>query len=365
MVDCSSLLMSWPEKSGPWVQIPTPPILNNTNLYMRVKLLKGRQREFINNVAKRADLSWDEISKLSSICKRTLFDWRREKYHMTYEVLLKLQKISRIPVPKNIKILPEYWGTKKAARLGAMRRYELYGNPGTPKGRRQGGMASRKKFFSDPTLAEKMKFKLRKKMEYPSKSSLLAEFAGILLGDGGIRGDHQVTISFNTKTDKEYANYIQEVIGKLFGFSLSIYSKRRTNGADIVISSKNLVEFLANKNILKKGNKIVNQIDIPKWIRENRNYKISCLRGLINTDGGIYYHRYKVDGKWYKYPRLSFRSSSKPLANSVTNILKELNFSPKRNKDKVTLYCLPEIKRYFEEIGTHNPKHLERYKKGT
>ena len=41
---------------------------------------------------------------------------------MAYEALLKLQKISKIPSPKNIKILPEYWSTKKASRLGAKRR---------------------------------------------------------------------------------------------------------------------------------------------------------------------------------------------------------------------------------------------------
>lgn len=329
----------------------------------RVKLLEGKQRQFLGNVMKCTKLDWTQIAKLSGVCERTLQDWLKEKYNMSYEVLLGLNEISRVPIPENIEILPDHWSTRKAAKLGGKKRIELYGNPGTPEGRRKGGITSRNKFFSDPVFAERAKFKLRKKMEYPAKSPLLAEFIGILLGDGGIRGDHQVTISFNTKTDKKYANYIQEVIGKLFGFSSSIYSRKGTNGADIVISSKNLVEFLANENILKKGNKITNQIDIPKWVTENRNCKISCLRGLMDTDGGIYYHEYKVNGRKYKYPRLSFRSSSEPLVNSAIGIFKKLNFTPKRNKDKITLYRLPEIKRYFEEIGTHNPKHLERYKR--
>ncbi len=109
---------------------------------MRVKLLKGEQRKFLDNAAKKTGLSWNEISRLSGVCIRTLFDWRREKYRMTYEALLKLQEISRISVPKNIKIIPEYWINQKAARLGAIARYELYGNPGTPEGRRKGGMIS-------------------------------------------------------------------------------------------------------------------------------------------------------------------------------------------------------------------------------
>lgn len=315
---------------------------------MRVKLFKGQQKEFLDNVAKKTRLSPNEISRLSGVCRRTYFDWRREKHQMTHETLLKLQKISRIPLPKNIKILPEYWSTKKAARLGAIRRYELYGNPGTPEGRRKGGMASRNK--------------TRKEINIPRKSPLLAEFAGILLGDGGIRGNHQVTISYNTKTDREFSVFIRRVASSLFGVNSSIYPRKGTNGADIVISGTNLVEFLSNVNILKRGNKIANQIDIPGWIKAKRNYKISCLRGLMDTDGGVYYHKYKINRQWYRYPRLSFSSASAPLLRSVGRILENLDFNPKIGANKITLYRLPEIKRYFEEIGTHNPKHCNRYK---
>jgi hypothetical protein len=56
---------------------------------MRVKLLKGEQKEFLNNVAKKTDLSWDKISRLNGVCRRTLFDWHREKYQMNYGALLK------------------------------------------------------------------------------------------------------------------------------------------------------------------------------------------------------------------------------------------------------------------------------------
>lgn len=315
---------------------------------MRVKLFKGQQKEFLDSVSRKTGLSWNEISRLSGVCRRTFLDWRREKYHMTYKALLKLQEISRILLPKGIEILPEYWSTKKAARLGARRRNELYGNPGTPEGRRKGGIASRNK--------------TRKRINIPQQSSLLAEFIGILLGDGGIRGGHQVTISYNTNTDREFSAFIRKIASSLFGVNSSIYPRKGANGADIVISSTNLVKFLSNGNILKRGNKIVNQIDIPGWIKEKRNYKISCLRGLMDTDGGIYYHKYKINRRWYRYPRLSFSSASAPLLASAGRVLENLNFNPKRGSNKITLYRLPEIKRYFKEIGTHNPKHLRRFK---
>jgi hypothetical protein len=330
---------------------------------MRVKLLKGEQRKFLDKAAKKTGLSWNEISRLSGICRRSFFDWHREKYYMTYEALLKLQKISRIGIPKNIKVLSEYWSTKKAARLGAMRRYELYGNPGTLEGRRKGGLISSKKFHSDPEYAKRRSFKLRKRINYPKETSSLAEFVGIMLGDGGIRNSYQITISFSTETEKLYAKYIQLLINELFSLSSCIHLNKKFKAADIVVSSRSLVEFLEQKLENKKLNKNLSQSDVPNWILQNKDYRISCLRGLVDTDGGIYYHRYKINGKWYRYPRLSFSNTSLSLVNFVKKTLEELNFAPKIGRDKITLYRLPELKRYFEEIGTHNPKHSERYKK--
>lgn len=235
---------------------------------------------------------------------------------------------TKSPLEKQKGLLREI--KQKAGKLGAKRCYELYGNPGTPEGRRKGGMTTMRRLHSDPEYAKKTKLKSRKQISYPQKSSLLAEFVGILLGDGGIKGNHQIAVSYNTETDREYAFYVQEVINKLFGISSSIYPSKKYKAAEIVVSSTNLVEFLTKKSILQKGNKITNKIDIPQWIMEDKEYRISCLRGLLDTDGGIYYHSYKINGKWYLYSRLS-------------------------------LYRLPEIQRYFREIGTHNPKHIERY----
>jgi hypothetical protein len=100
----------------------------------RARLKKGQQRKFLNRVAKYFDFDWSRIARISNICDRSLRDWRCEKYNMNYKALLRLHKISNIPAPKIIEILPEYWSTKKASSLGGLMRNKLYGNPGTPKG---------------------------------------------------------------------------------------------------------------------------------------------------------------------------------------------------------------------------------------
>lgn len=66
-----------------------------------------------------------------------------------------------------------------AARSGALRRYELYGNPGTADGRIKGGTVSQRKFQDNPEQANLSGFKIRRDITRPERSALLAEFPGI------------------------------------------------------------------------------------------------------------------------------------------------------------------------------------------
>ena len=53
---------------------------------------------------------------------------------------------------------------------------------------------------------------------------------------------------------------------------------------------------------LQTGNKVEKQVRIPDWIKAEREYFISCIRGLIDTDG--YIGRYKKQNgqhTWYQY----------------------------------------------------------------
>jgi len=326
----------------------------------RTKIAPGKQREFLDEVQKATNFGWDAIAKLSNVCPRSLRDWRREKHNMNYETLLKLHKISNVPIPKGLKVCAEHWSTKKASKIGALRRYELYGNPGTSEGRRRGGVNSQRKFRLNPEYAKKLGVKIRKQINEPLFSSLLAEFAGILLGDGGI-ADHQVCITFNRQTDREYSLFLQKIIKELFSVSSSIVSKKSDKGDNVVISSKNLVEFLKNIG-LKKGSKVGQQIDIPNWIWQDRNYQIACLRGLIDTDGSFYSYRHRTNNKTYCNFAMCFTNHSKPLLKSTYRIIEILSFKPiMSNDNRIYLHRKKDIDRYFLEIGTHNPKHRKKY----
>jgi hypothetical protein len=325
----------------------------------RILLEKGKQKELIDNVHKKTGLDWASLADICKICERTLRDWRREKYTISFESLKSLCKISNFRVPANIEILPEYWSVKKAGKAGALRRNEIYGNPGTPAGRKKGGLIVQKNFSLNPGYAKKVGFIVRKKIAHPRKSTQLAEFIGIVLGDGSIT-KYQVTISMNSISDISYGTFVQKLILRLFKISprVSIVKK---NTLQVVVTSRNLVEFLF-KCGLKQGDKVAQQIDIPKWIMGNRDFRINCLRGLFDTDGGIYFHTHVTKGIKYRHMGLCFTNKSIPLLNSVYTILLSLGIRAKtNNKSHVSIYDRKEIKKYMNIIGSHNEKHINRF----
>jgi len=283
---------------------------------------------------------------------------------MSYEALLKLCRISNISIPKITKILPEYWSAKKAARLGAIERNNLYGNPGTPEGRSKGGSTTVRKFREDPEFAKMLGFKLRTPMNLPGYSSELAEFIGIMLGDGYIKSNKtQAGIAFNVETDYKHAIYIQGLIRRLFDLNSSIIYDKSDKGATVLISSRNLIDFLISIG-LKTGDKVVNQVDIPDWVMHKKDYKVSCLRGLMDTDGSCYPYQHKVAGKIYSNFAICFTNHSLPLLKSAYRILKTSGFSPVMSRDnRIYLHKIEEIDTYFRKISSNNPKHLSKFKK--
>lgn len=312
----------------------------------RVVFRKGEQRKFIEGVEKVTGLNSEELGKLVGISGRSLRDWRSEKLLGSQKALLKLSDFSGISLPKILEVRPEYWSVYKVARKGALTRYRKYGNPGTLEGRRKGGRNSSVRA-------------LRRKIAYPEKSEDLVEFIGIMLGDGGITRK-QISITLHSEDDREYFQFVFGLVKKLFKVEPGVYKRKDSRTICLQVSRMNLVDFLVHLG-LKKGNKVKQGVDIPKWIKGRKKFEIACLRGLIDTDGGIFTHRYKVNGKLCAYKKMCFGSHSKPLLESVDKILSGLGFTPKIKKEDLYLYNEREVKRYFKEIGTHNPKHLRRF----
>ncbi|MFH1458607.1 MAG: hypothetical protein ABIG31_05555 [Candidatus Omnitrophota bacterium] len=325
----------------------------------RVKFPKGRQRLFIEFLIAKLHLSSDKLCEIFNIKKRTLSDWRREISTMSYGAVSDLCKKRNISFPRGARVMPQYWHVHKAARKGALIRNEIYGNPATAEGRRKGGLTSMKRFIANPDLAKKLKVRIRKDISYPKKCASLAEFLGIVMGDGGLT-DYQLKITLNRYTDIEYTIFVKKLIKDLFGVHPVIISHKSDKSDDVVVYSKNVVEFL-EKVGLKRGNKLENNIDIPHWIKRNTIFEIACLRGLADTDGSFYNCNHMVKGRPYSNFAFCFTSRSKNLVKSVFHILEANKFAPVIYNERVYLYRIKNIRKYFEIVRSHNPKHIKKY----
>lgn len=59
----------------------------------------------------------------------------------------------------------------------------------------------------------------------PQKNEELAEFVGIMLGDGGIT-KRQVIVTLNPKTDKAYSIFVKKLMERLFKIKPSMFYEK-------------------------------------------------------------------------------------------------------------------------------------------
>ncbi|MFH1192741.1 MAG: LAGLIDADG family homing endonuclease [Candidatus Jorgensenbacteria bacterium] len=325
---------------------------------MRVKLTQEDLDSLFKNVLGRTT-TLAMLARTLNFSVRAVGDWQKGKYTLPLRVFKNLLSFAEINESVFTPVyFDDFWNVKRAARAGGIARIKLHGDPGTPEGRRKGGLAS---------IAVHRKnggrFKTLKRVKALIRSAKLAEFIGILFGDGHL-SEFQVSISTNSKTDGEHAQFIKKSIKNLFGVSATIRKKRGENTVIIVASSKNLVRIL-NGLGMPIGNKIIQQLTIPKWIFQNNAYQQAFLRGLFDTDGSVYLDVHRRKKRIYAYMGWTITSYADTLISGILELLKGMGFSPTHEPTQKSVFLRrqKEIIRYFKEIGTSNPKHAGRFKK--
>jgi len=322
----------------------------------RIKFKHGEQKRFFEKVLARSGLSTCEIVKRYSIGLRSFNDWRREKYNADYKIVVALSKDFHIGL-YNVKKLDNYWYTKNSSSIGGKIRYKLYGPLGTIEDRKKGGRISQNRRREDPEKYRRMGCNVKKVFTCPLYSEKLAEVVGIILGDGSI-SNYQTRVTLNRKVDKNYAIFVKGLIKHVFGENPSVMERVKYNTIELTISGVGLVEVLEQLG-LRRGNKIMHQICFPKWILDSSQYRIACVRGLFDTDGGLYFHK----KGFKKYLGWCFSSFSKPLLKNVMETLLSLGFNVKKSGDhKLYIYNSEDISRYMSVVGSSNSKNSAKMK---
>lgn len=322
---------------------------------MRFTFTLETRNEYFKKIKEKSDLSWDKISTQANIEKRTLYAWRHGVTSIpeSFTILI-LEKLS-IPSPTPLKVIDEVEMKRKSGILGGIERNRLYGNPGTKEGRKLGGLKSLQTHY----LMHNSPF-VERKVELPLYSEELAEFVGIILGDGGV-SRRQITITLNKEDDSEYIHYVVYLIERLFKLKASISPRSDSKATVIIVSRSALVKFLGTMEIYPR-NKVLYQIAVPRWIWTQKEFKKKCIRGLLDTDGCFYIDKHTIKEKIYRNAGMNFSNRSLPILKFINETLLELGLSPTSSTPhSICLRRKDDIMRYFSEIGSSNPKHIVKF----
>lgn len=316
----------------------------------RVSFKKSKQEQFLRLIKEKTNLKWGGLAAVAGVSARTFYDWRTEKYHMGLKAAERLSQVAGVSLPRTAKVIPEHWSVKKAARLGAKARYEKYGNPGTLEGRRKGGLRSQAFRRTNPERYKSLTS--IKKIATPQLSPYLAEFVGIVVGDGYLT-KYFTNITLNSITEGDYALYVTSLAKQLFpGATVGILTRNGKNAIDVRIYSKAVVDFLRSIGLSKDKH-------IPVWIRSNSSYEKACLRGLFDTEGSVGFKVYKGESEACLYKQLTFTNRNPLILQFVSSSLAKLGYKPtSASKKNIYISNREDIGRFRKEIGFKNRKLL-------
>lgn len=324
----------------------------------RIKFKPGNQKLFINQALLKNGLTVKKLAQKLNIHPRSLRDWRREKLNMPLQAVEYINTNYHILVPEDKNIAIDRWKNFKfnLSRKGGFTYYSKYGSPATKEGCIKGG----RKTLS--ILRERGVIPFPNKYDCPQNLSVdLAEMVGILLGDGGMTR-YQLSISLNSVDDKDYVNYVENLGYILFKHKPKLIYRGNTKCVDLYYNGENLIKYLISIG-LGIGSKVKRQAGVPNWIESDPEYQKSCLKGLMDTDGGIHIHKYNVNGKTYFYKNVCFTNQSVPLIDFVYNTLKRVGLNPKKRirieNKKVWLYNTKEVQEYLNLVGSSNQRLLK------
>ena len=173
---------------------------------------------------------------------------------------------------------------------------------------------------------------------------------GIALGDGNLSNPNGRAVRLRITCDKKYPRIISEFISTLHSIfpNNQIGTSLRKGCVDISIYSNQLISLMPWK--CGAGPKDAQQATIPSWIKKNRQLLKECLRGLLQTDGSIYFDR--------GYLMLNFVNTNKTLANDVAQSMITLGYKPniqtfrqENGKLKYTIRLSRDTKNFISEIN--------------
>ncbi len=202
----------------------------------------------------------------------------------------------------------------------------------------------------------------------------LAEEIGWHIGDGSMnyyasrdgksKGLYQ--LRGHIEDDKpHYIERIKPIFDKIYCVKIRLREMPSTRVFGFQIWNNEIIKFKQQLG-LPLGKKF--ELEIPKQFLDKKELLVSCIRGIFDTDGGLY-----LEKKNHKlYPRVYIGTISLKLAEQLTVLLNSLDLratkwadnNPKGNRMvsyRIEIRGIEMLHKFFKEIEPKNPKHIAKY----
>lgn len=214
------------------------------------------------------------------------------------------------------------------------------------------------------------------------QNKLMAEVVGLAFGDGSLTKVGKSSLRFQLRGDvnsdrEHYEQFIIPLFTKHITFPLirrkvsTVTSKPPYPSFGIAIQSSVVGNALHELGI-PIGRK--QELPVPKWIKENKEFSKAFLRGLLDTDGSVFCKKNYTTptNKYHRLIAVKIGITSKQLAEDISEMISSLGI---RNDVRITKSKQANRKpcyhvkvsgnihtiKWFKLIGSNNPKHLSKY----
>lgn len=283
---------------------------------MRLIFSKGKQHELLQRYKNTCKAeNWTDVARNLRVSPNALKEWRYETASLPSRVYARIDKPRRY----------EQWIIEKRKNTW---------------GQALGGVNS---------------LEGRNRIRVPENSPRLAEFFGIIMGDGNVYvnkkyGVYQIRVACHPIQEQQYAQFVSNLLKTLFGLKASL--TRRKLALYVDVNSRELADFL-----LENLPGLKTRFSYPTWILDDPQCLKSFVRGLTDTDGSVH----RLSNKDPQTIRISFKNADKSLSLAYQKALLNLGFHPsKLIYRNIFLTRKEDTGRYLREIGFSNTKHLER-----
>lgn len=323
---------------------------------MRIRIENSLARaSLFCEIKELAGNSWKGVQIKFGIPRKTLDQYRSGGLTLPEELFLRfisfLEESKKREIILNSERLPDNFGQIK----GGERAY-IINKSKFEEGRKKGMRVMTK--MPDKPISFSLDLTLQ-----------ICEFAGTFIGDGCFNlyknKLYQVEFAGDSRYDSDYYQkvIIPAITNVVPDVRPHVYKSKTGNSQRVVFYSKKLFIFFRDFLGFIPGKKSYTVAIPEKILKAGDEYVRATIRGIFDTDGGVFLDKRKQ--YILPYPRIILQTVSKPLYDQLSSYLSPLfslykSFNQKRQVYIIEIYGIQQVKRWMSLIGFSNQRHLKK-----